>query len=180
MRRFTAAPFGRLGGQNLFTYKMEIIPAASSEWIVRLYPDNRRAGDIALAGTGAETIPPPVSLKTERYQPKQWQARSLTNQIAIASTAGFQRDESLWAHPPVSPDTQTASGLSGFTRATGERAALPLPRQDQKPSLPSVPLNTKRYQPKQRQALSRTNSLAAATTMGFQRDESLWPYPRIL
>ncbi len=25
--------------------------------------------------------------------------------------------------------------MSGFTRATGERAALPLPRQDQKPSL---------------------------------------------
>ena len=51
-------PLAALAARIFFPYKMEIIPAASSEWIVRLYPDIRRAGDIALAGTGAEAIPP--------------------------------------------------------------------------------------------------------------------------
>ena len=116
----------------------------------------------------------PVPLNTKRYQPKQWQAVCRTNPLATASTTGFQRDESLWAHPPVSPDTQTASGLSGFTRATGERAILPLSAQVQKLSLHPVPLNTKKYRPKQRQARSLTNQIAIASTAGFQRDESLW------
>ncbi|WP_071431510.1 hypothetical protein [Angelakisella massiliensis] len=39
--------------------------------------------------------------------------------------------------------TKAASGLSGFTRTTGERAALPLPGQEQKPSLHPFPLTLK-------------------------------------
>ena len=38
--------------------------------------------------------------------------------------------------------------------ANSERAILPLPAQKQKPSPHSVPLNTERYQPKQRQVPS--------------------------
>ena len=139
---------------------------------VRLYPGNRRAGDAASAETGAETIPPPVPLNTKKYKPKQRQAPSLTNLLAIASTMGFQRDESLWAYPPTPTLTQQpcstesksppkgASGLSSFTRtcpgylgnrragdtASAETGSETIP--------PPVPLNTERYQPKQRQALS--------------------------
>ena len=72
----------------------------SSEWIVWLYPDNRRAGDTTSAKTEAEAIPPPVPPKTERYQPKLRQTVCRTNPLAAATTMGFQRDESLWAHPP--------------------------------------------------------------------------------
>ena len=39
--------------------------------------------------------------------------------------------------------TQAASGLSGFTRTTGERAIPPLPKQKQKPSLHPFPLRPK-------------------------------------
>ena len=60
--------------------------------------------------------------------------------------------------------------------ATGERAILSLPRQEQKPSLSSVSLNTRRYRLKLRQALSLTNQIVIASTTGFQRDESLWAY----
>ena len=73
--------------------------------------------------------------------------------------------------------TKAASGLSGFTRTTGERAVSSMPGQEQKPSLQPVPPNTKKYQPKQRQALFLTNQIAAAPTTGFQRDESLWAHP---
>ena len=72
-------------------------PPESSEWIVRLYPGNRRAGGFIFVGTETQTILLRRSPKSKRYQPKQWQALSMTNQIVIASTAGFQRDESLWA-----------------------------------------------------------------------------------
>ena len=40
---------------------------------------------------------PSIRSNTKKYQSKQRQALFRTNLIVIASTAGFQRDESLWA-----------------------------------------------------------------------------------
>ena len=101
-------PLGVTSGTNFYSAAIqdrEQIPTQRSEWIVRLYPGNRRAGGTASAETGAETIPPSVPLNTKRYQPKQRQALSRTNSLAAATTMGFQRDESLWAYPPHSCTT---------------------------------------------------------------------------
>ena len=55
---FTAAPpFGRLGRpDSFFLIKWKSLSPESSEWIVWLYPDNRRAGGFTSVGTGVETI----------------------------------------------------------------------------------------------------------------------------
>ena len=179
-RRLPAAPFGRL---------VRPFFHPSSEWIVRLYPNNRRAGDTTSAKTEAEAIPPSVPLNTERYQPKQRQALSRTNPLAIATTMGFQRDESLWAHPlqyklmvsvylkrrtDCCPSSEWIVWLYPDNRRAGDTTSA---KTEAEAIPPPVPPKTERYQPKLRQTVCRTNPLAAATTMGFQRDESLWAHP---
>ncbi len=62
------------------------------------------------------------------------------------------RPESFFLIKWKSSPPRAASGLSGFTRTTGERVTLPLPGQEQKLSLHIVSIKPKRYQPKQRQA----------------------------
>ncbi len=184
---------GRQGGRRFIRRPPLAALAAKSdqgsEWIVRLYPGNRRAGGFSYTGIGTRSIPPPVPLNTKRYQPKQWQALFRTNLIAIAPTMGFQRDESLWAyplaisfHPASIEDRKTilASGSEWIVRLyTDNRRAggFSYTGIGTRTIPPPVPLNTKRYQLKQRQALFRTNLIAIASTMGFQRDESLWAYP---
>ena len=69
-----------------------------------------------------------------------------------------------------------ASGLSGFTQTTGERVVCwQLNQRNKLP--PPRSSNTTKYKPKQRQAVSCSHWIVVASTMGFQRDASLWAYP---
>ena len=127
----------------------------SSEWIVRLYPDNRRAGGSAFASTEAETIPPPVLPNTKRYKPKLWQAPFLfpyQMKITLApKRLVAQRRRHGCVYKAIAEASETFWGEGAVTERTRNAQF----------------------------SIGCSECSAAHRDAGFQRDESLWAYPSV-